>query len=115
MELEEMVSSINPNLLKSNLVTMANLKETIDRVRAQPSKINAACAFYINDLDDYRSAFSITSSCIAPNCQSVAFTTEHSTIQVFDLNENTKTVNQSNNVSVYIDHDLFFNLVREIV
>ena len=75
-------ATINPNLIKSNLVNLNNLKEIIDKVKSQPSRINSACSFYYDDENSI-----ITSSSISPNFETISFTSEKGSIFLYKLNQ----------------------------
>jgi WD40 repeat protein len=67
-----------------------NLKEIIDRVKSQPSKVNSACTFYYNDENNF-----ITSSTISPNFETISFTSEKSSIFLYKLNQYEKKMTYS--------------------
>jgi WD40 repeat protein len=97
------------HMIKNDSVNLSNLKEIINRVRSQPSKVNAACAYFLNDVSN-----SITSSVMSPNFEIVSYTSESSSIYLYKLNEEfgMKTGTENSHQSKVIDQS---NYCMELV
>ena len=70
-------------------VDLQRLAECISRIgQTQPSRINAACSFFLDDVQD-----SITSSSISPSGERLAFTSENSSVYLYQLYDDHSEVN----------------------
>ncbi len=65
-------------------LTLQALNDCINVIKSQPSRINAACCYYLDD-----PAACITSSTISPDTSLVAFTNENSSLYLYRLSEST--------------------------
>ncbi len=72
-------SSLNSN----NAVNLNTLKECIENLSNEPTNLNGACCYYLNDFKNC-----ITSSSLSPDCRLVSFSNENSSIFLYKLYEN---------------------------
>jgi transcription initiation factor TFIID subunit 5 len=68
-------------------LTMDSLNSCINSINSQPSRINAACTYYINDSNSC-----ITSSSISPDTSLISFTNDNSSIYLYKLNESVQSI-----------------------
>jgi WD40 repeat protein len=69
----------------SSSINLSNLLNCIQNIRqSQPSRINAACCFYMDDTHDD----CVTSATISPNSELLSFTTENSSTRLYKLYAN---------------------------
>jgi WD40 repeat protein len=91
-------------------INLENLLDCINKVKSynqndqqnqnQNQKIMNACCYYLNDhqKDNDDDLNNITSSCLSPNTEVLAFTSEMSSIYLYNLNSNHQNQNQNQKI-----------------
>lgn len=76
------INDSNTSVQENNSISLKSLEECIENIQDEPSVINGACCYYLNDSNDC-----ITSANISPNTNLISFTNENSSIFLYQLNK----------------------------